>query len=101
MSSPVPMPVIREPTDFIPNSADTSQNPSREMSQVTQATYTKDNTDPDISMAISEEVDPNRPKVVSVFTREHHGQLAPAPYSIRPRQLVCINPCIININKIT
>ena len=80
------MPVIREPTDYIPNSADTSQNVSREISH---ATFPKGNTDPDI-VPIDADSGNRRPKVVSVFCREHHGQLAPAPYSIRPGQLVDI-----------
>ncbi|XP_053374594.1 deleted in lung and esophageal cancer protein 1-like isoform X2 [Mercenaria mercenaria] len=75
----VPMPVIREPTDYIPNSADSSQNTSRE---VTLAALNKQEDSGDTVQT------KEKPKVVSVFCREHDGQLAQAPYSIRPSQMV-------------
>lgn len=80
----VPMPVIREPTDYIPNSADTSQNASRE---VTQTIIGHE----ELSAKSDKQ---RRPKVVSVFCRQHEGQRASAPYSIKPEQMV--NCCFFN-----
>ncbi|XP_060555800.1 deleted in lung and esophageal cancer protein 1-like isoform X2 [Ruditapes philippinarum] len=77
----VPMPVIREPTDYIPNSVDSSQNTSRE---VTLAGFSKTEE----SVDSTQEKENSRPKVVSVFCRQHVGQPAPAPYSIKPSQMV-------------
>jgi hypothetical protein len=79
----VPMPVIREPTDYIPNSADSSQNTSRE---VTLAGFSKTEE----SVDSTQRKENSRPKVVSVFCRQHVGQPAPAPYSIKPSQMVFI-----------
>ncbi|KAL4222937.1 Deleted in lung and esophageal cancer protein 1 [Mactra antiquata] len=81
LKKPVPMPVIREPTDFIPNSVDTSQATSRETTQASM-TKTSDTTEQ------TQPVDVRRPKVMSVYCRQHQGQLAEAPYSIKPSQLV-------------
>lgn len=85
----VPMPVIREPTDFIPNSVDTSQAASRE---VTQTLIDKEELSP-LSL------DSVRPKVVSLFCRQHEGQRAPAPYSIQPQQMVITTyGCFLTVN---
>lgn len=77
------MPVIREPTDFIPNSVDTSQATSREATQASIGNATEVDEQPS-------SVDVRRPKVISVFCREHQGEQAPAPYSIKPSQLVSV-----------
>ncbi|XP_052246606.1 deleted in lung and esophageal cancer protein 1-like isoform X3 [Dreissena polymorpha] len=76
----VPLPVIREPTDYIPDSADTSQFTSREntAAQIEREEVT----------APREPLEKRRPKVVSLFCRMHEGQAAEAPYSIRPSQMV-------------
>ena len=74
---PVPEPYVREPTDFIPDSEDTSAATSRE---VTQANISQNNG----TKA------QQRPKVVSLVCRAHEGQLSAAPYSIKPTQLVSI-----------
>lgn len=78
------MPVIREPTDFIPNSADSSKNTSRE---VTLSTINKSEESADPAQTKENP----RPKVVSVFCRQHDGQQGSAPYSIKPSQMVYFN----------
>ena len=68
---------VREPTDFIPDSEDTSAATSRE---VTQANISQNN----------DTKAQQRPKVVSLVCRAHEGQLSAAPYSIKPTQLVSL-----------
>lgn len=84
------MPVIREPTDFIPNSADTSQNASREPTQpaLTGGETSSEKTSDAGHQSLP--VDVHRPRVVSLFCREHEGQEAAAPYSIKPSQMVIL-----------
>ena len=74
---PVPDPYVRELTDFIPDSEDTSAATSRE---VTQANISQNN----------DTKAQQRPKVVSLVRRVHEGQLSAAPYSIKPTQLVSL-----------
>ena len=75
---PVPDPYVREPTDFIPHSEDTSR-------EVTQANISQNNGTAEDTKA------QQRPKVVSlVVCRAHEGQLSAAPYSIEPTQLVSL-----------
>ena len=78
---PVPEPYVREPTDFIPDSQDTSATTSRE---VTQANISQNNGTAEDTKA------QQRPKVVSLACRAHEGQLSAAPYSIKPTQLVSL-----------
>ena len=78
---PVPEPYVREPTDFIPDSEDTSPAASQE---VTQANISENNGTAEMTKA------QQRPKVVSLVCRAHEGQLSTTPYSIKPTQLVCI-----------
>ena len=78
---PVPEPYIREPTDFIPDSEDTSAATSRE---VTQANNSQNNG------TAEETKTQQQPKVVSLVCRAHEGQLSAAPYSIKPTQLVSL-----------
>ena len=78
---PVPEPYIREPTDFIPDSKDTSATTSRE---VTQANISQNNG------TAEETKTQQQPKVVSLVCRAHEGQLSAAPYSIKPTQLVSL-----------
>ena len=73
----MPEPYVREPTDFIPDSEDTSAATSRE---VTRANISQNND------AKAQQ----RPQVVSLVCRAHEGQLSAAPYSIKPTQLVSI-----------
>ena len=73
----MPEPYVREPTDFIPDSEDTSAAASRE---VTQANISQNN----------DTKAQQRPKVVSLVCRAHEGQLSAAPYSIKPSQLVSL-----------
>ena len=61
-SFPVPEPYIREPTDFIPDSEDTSAATSRE---VTQANISQNNGTAEETKA------QQRPKVVSLVCRAH------------------------------
>ena len=77
----MPEPYVREPTDFIPDSEDTSAATSRE---VTQANISQNNGTAEETKA------QQRPKVVSLVCRAHEGQLSTAPYSIKPTQLVSI-----------
>ena len=79
---PVPEPYVREPTDFIPDSEDTSAATSRE---VTQANISKNN----------DTKAQQRPKVVSLVCRAHEGKLSTAPYSIKPTQLVSLKYLIL------
>ena len=83
---PVPEPYVREPTDFIPDSEDTSAATSRE---VTQANISQNNG------TAEETKTQQRPKVVSLVCRAHEGQLSAAPYSIKPTQLVIIKYLIL------
>ncbi|WAQ94651.1 DLEC1-like protein [Mya arenaria] len=77
----VPLPVIREPTDYIPNSADTSQQTSREVTELVD--------DHEMELCVpAPPLEARRPKVVSVFCQKHDGQPAIGPYSISPAQLV-------------
>ncbi|WAQ94358.1 DLEC1-like protein, partial [Mya arenaria] len=77
----VPLPVIREPTDYIPNSADTSQQTSREVTELVD--------DHEMELCVpAPTLEARRPKVVSVFCQKHDGQPAIGPYSISPAQLV-------------
>ena len=76
------MPVIREPTDYIPNSADSSQNTSREVTKLSGFNKSEHSVD------TVQSKESQRPKVVSIFCRQHEGQSAPAPYSIKPSQMV-------------
>ena len=78
---PVPEPYVREPTDFIPDSEDTSAATSRE---VTQANISQNN------VTAEETKVQQRPKIVSLVCIAHEGQLSAAPYSIKPTQLVSI-----------
>ena len=78
---PVPDPYVQEPTDFIPDSEDTSAATSRE---VTQANISQNN------VTAEETKTQQRPKVVSLVCRAHEGQLSAAPYSIKPTQLVSL-----------
>ena len=78
---PVPEPYVREPSDFIPDSEDTSAATSRE---VTQANISQNNGTAEETRA------QQRPKVVSLVCRAHEGQLSTAPYSIKPTQLVSL-----------
>ena len=78
---PVPEPYVREPTDFIPDSEDTSAATSQE---VTQANISGNNGTAEETKA------QQRPKVVSLVCRAHEGQLSAAPYSIKPTQLVSL-----------
>ena len=80
----MPEPYVREPTDFIPDSEDTSAAASRE---VTQANISQNN----------DTKAQQRPKVVSLVCRAHEGQLSAAPYSIKPTQLVCIKYLIVSL----
>ena len=80
---PGPEPYVREPTDFIPDSGDTSAATSRE---VTQANISQNN----------DTKAQQRPKVVSLVCRAHEGQLSTAPYSIKPTQLVSIYTLSVN-----
>ena len=78
---PVPEPYVREPTDFIPDSEDSSAATSRE---VKQANISQNN-------GTAEETEAQQqPKVVSLVCRAHEGQLPAAPYSIKPTQLVSL-----------
>ena len=77
----MPEPYVREPTDFIPDSEDTSATTSRE---VTQANISQNNATAEETKA------QQRPKVVSLVCRAHEGQLSAAPYSIKPTQLVSL-----------
>ena len=78
---PVQEPYVREPTDFIPDSEDTSAATSRE---VTQANISQNNG------TAEETKTQQRPEVVSLVCRAHEGQLSAAPYSIKPTQLVSL-----------
>ena len=77
----MPEPYVREPTDFIPDSEDTSVATSRE---VTQANISQNNVTAEETKA------QQRPKVVSLVCTAHEGQLSAAPYSIKPTQLVSL-----------
>ena len=77
----VPAPIERQPTDFIPNSEDTSASVSREATQSISPSHDEDVEQLDVQQY--------RPKVVSVVCRPHEGQKATAPYSIKPVQMVC------------
>ena len=77
----MPEPYVREPTDFIPDSEDTSAATSRE---VTQANISQNNGTAEETKA------QQRPKVVSLVCRAHEGQLSAALYSIKPTQLVSL-----------
>ena len=77
----MPEPYVREPTDFIPDSEDTSAATSRE---VTQANISENNGTAEETKA------QQRPKVVSLVCRAHDRQLSAAPYSIKPTQLVSL-----------
>ena len=78
---PVPEPYVREPTDFIPDSEDSSAATSRE---VTQANISGNNGTAEETKA------QQRPKFVSLVCRAHEGQLSTAPYSTKPTQLVSL-----------
>ena len=77
----MPESYVREPTDFIPDSEDTSAAMSRE---VTEANISQNNSTAEETKA------QQRPKVVSLVCRAHEGQLSAAPYSIKPTQLVSL-----------
>ena len=66
----------RYPTEFIPNSAETTPAASRQVTSLTE------NTTP------RETEEPWQPKVISVTLRGHGGTQAMAPYSINPVQVV-------------
>lgn len=78
----VPIPVIREPTDHIANSVDTSCNVSREVTQ------TVIDTEQENTAASQQVVDVHCPKVISLFCHKHEGHAGLAPFSIKPAQLV-------------
>ena len=89
LSFPVPLPVIREPTDYIPNSVDTSRNTSREVTQ----NFTDTEEYEEFTTPCTE----RRPKVVSLFCRVHEGQMAAAPYSIKPEQMVKVSDSLFKV----
>ena len=72
--------MIRELTDFIPDSIDSSAATSRETTaeDISQETQTKPES----------VVCAYRPKVVSLFYHQHEGEICNAPYSIKPKQMV-------------
>ena len=86
----MPEPYVREPTDFIPDSEDTSAAMSRE---VTQANVSQNNGTAEETKA------QQRPKVVSLVCRAHEGHLSAAPYSIKPTQLVSIKYLVSNLTN--
>ena len=76
-----PPPLLRHPTDYIPNSPDSSQPPaSRQSDNNTAQPQARDQN------TIYEEG--NRPKVVRVMTRIHGGKPENKPYTIKPSQVV-------------
>jgi len=66
----------RLPTEFLPNSADSTPGITR------QTTWTAETS--------TEETGGNQPKLISVFFFTHDGVPADNPYCIKNKQMVCI-----------
>ncbi|ESO99858.1 hypothetical protein LOTGIDRAFT_238688 [Lottia gigantea] len=64
----------RRPTNFIPNSPDTSPGTSRQVTSCSE--------EPEVNS------EPYRPKIISLFLNPHEGQCSTKPYSILPSQIV-------------
>ncbi|KAK3588190.1 hypothetical protein CHS0354_012251 [Potamilus streckersoni] len=79
-----PPKLVRHPTDFIPNSTDSTPITSRQQSAFPTVPTSRTETIKETESA----KEPGNKNVVSVFCRIHEGKSCTSPFSISPRQLV-------------
>jgi hypothetical protein len=81
----VPVPVKRQPSDFLPNSPSTSAGSTR----------TQHSTKTSQAIPTEAELMAKRLPIISLFCQAHEGTPADSPYSVRAKQLVSMHTTVI------